>query len=306
MPIYDQSFRRYTGPRHTNLLWWAVAWQTMRPILRSKLTYLLLAGVVIPLIVFSVGFFVAAQIEQIAPEHTQAAAEAAKVVQIPLFGRHISFNTVAFQFIMGEMVFLWILVLANGGGLISKDRRFSALPLYFSRPLTIPQYMAGKVLGLAMFPAAIMLLSILLLYIQTAAYFYTIPETLGQLHVLARALGFIVVASMFMSLAMAGFSSVSKNSNVAGVAFILFWMLTGVMAQAVRHETRVRAFAAMSPLQSLQMLGRKMLSPDLGHIGQRREWREFDVSYAVVALAAYSLLFLFLRRRNLRVVEVVK
>ena len=36
MPIYEQSFRHYDGPRTTRRMWWPVAWQTMRPMLKPK------------------------------------------------------------------------------------------------------------------------------------------------------------------------------------------------------------------------------------------------------------------------------
>ena len=47
MPIYDQTFRRYEGPRRVRALWLPVAWQTLRRVLRTRLTYLAIAGAAI-------------------------------------------------------------------------------------------------------------------------------------------------------------------------------------------------------------------------------------------------------------------
>src|SRR5262249_31732051 len=53
--------------------------------------------------------------------------------------------TIAYSFFFTvEMYIIMLLVVVTGPGLISRDLRFNALPLYFARPLTRLDYFMGK------------------------------------------------------------------------------------------------------------------------------------------------------------------
>src|SRR5207253_4117050 len=53
--------------------------------------------------------------------------------------------TLAYSFFFKvDMFFILLLVVVAGPGLISRDLRFNALPLYFVRPLTRSDYFLGR------------------------------------------------------------------------------------------------------------------------------------------------------------------
>src|SRR5205823_2221897 len=53
--------------------------------------------------------------------------------------------TLAYAFFFNaQLMFIMLLVVLAGPGLISSDLRFNALPLYFARPLTRLDYFLGK------------------------------------------------------------------------------------------------------------------------------------------------------------------
>ncbi|MCX7019247.1 MAG: ABC transporter permease subunit [bacterium] len=313
MPIYDQTFRNYSGTRRTRRLWLPVARQTLLPILRSKLTWILLAGALIPVIVFSVGFFASAKLMTLRPEQADAAAKMAEMSEIPLFGRQINLNTLLFMFLRGEFVFLWLLVLINGGGSIITDKLHSALPLYFSRPLTPLNYLAGKVAGITALPVAVLGLASMLLFLQAAAYFFSFREAVAQLPMLGGALVFIIVCSLLVSLSMVAMSSFAKNARQAGVVYLGFWFLTGVIAQGIEHATKIDITGALAPSRSLQVIGAHLIGAnvkwltDMGrHAHGPREFTDFGMPMAWLSIALYMALFAWITWRNLKVVEVVK
>lgn len=309
MPIYEQTFRPYEGKRYTSFLWWPIAWQTFKRILKSKITYVILMGAVANVIYWSVGLFIAAQLYRIAPEKAQNLDEVSSQISgIPLFGqKNQRIGTIFFQFLQGEYAFLWILILLTGGALISADKRFNALPLYFSRPLTPRSYMFGKVLGLSMFPALVLIASLLLLYLQLGGYFFTLWQMVKMSPLMMKGCLYVVVICLMTSLSMAAFSSLTSNSRIAAVSYLGFWVLTTFLGRAIARVAKQSEFGALSPGRSLEAISLSLFQPDLSRYNEHHEMPAmFDPSLAWVSIIAYTLLFLWILRRNLRVVEVVK
>ena len=305
MPIYDQTFRRYAGARSTRFLWWVVARQTLRPILKAKGTYLLLSFVVIPVIIFSIGFFIAAQVEKMAPQHASGMSEVSQATKIPIFGKNIPASNGIFEFLRMESAFVVLIILAHGGVTITTDKRNSALPLYFSRPLRKRSYVLGKIVGLGIVPFVVLGASVCILFAQVVGYWYTPLVALQMVPMLLRAMAYIALLALFTSTSMVSFSSASRNSNVAGIAFVVFWMLALVIGGAAREELgRTSGIAAVSPTLSFEVIARHLIRPDVDKLMRRAQ--SFELRYAVLSVFVYMGLFLYVIRRNLKVVEVVR
>ena len=307
MPIYDQTFRHYEGRRSERMLWWPIAWRTLRPILKAKFTWLLISGVACLIIVISVGFFASAKVGTMDTKTVDAAAQAAQMGNIPLFGRNITLNTVIFQLLDFQFGILWLLMLSAGGGIISSDLRFNALPLYFSRPLTVHDYIIGKVAGLSLLPFGVLGLATIIIFAQAIAYFYPTPELfLPQLPLMGATLLYVCLMCGFAALAMTSFSSMTKNARTAGIAYLGFWFLTGAIANIGRHAARIDMFAFIAPRRCLQLLAYKLLHPERRWLEHEFELGPYSVLIAAAVLAAYALIFIWIIRRNLKVIEVVK
>jgi ABC-type transport system involved in multi-copper enzyme maturation permease subunit len=254
----------------------------------------------------SVLFFATDRLYGLKEQQVQMAAQAADAAQFPLFGRNVNLATLLYVYLQFQFAGLLLLVLATGGGCVSSDRQFNALPLYFSRPLRPRDYMLGKVLGLTGVPAAMLTLSAVIIYAQAAAYFYTPGQALRELPLLFSTIVAILLCCLLVALSMAAFSSLTKLARTATSLFIGFWFLTGVVSRVLRRMTGESWIAALSPFRSWEMIAARLMQPELGFLRRNRNFLQFSIWPAGIAVTVYILLFLFILRRNMRVVEVVK
>ncbi|MGI8904977.1 MAG: ABC transporter permease subunit [Candidatus Sumerlaeaceae bacterium] len=306
MPIYDQTFRRYDGPRRTRALWWPIARTTFRPVLKSKLTWLLLLGVFVYLVFISIGFFAASKIQELAPGQAEEAARAARMQKLPIFGKDMDLGTVFYFFITPLFPAMGLLLLATGGGSISTDLRNSALPLYFSRPLKPWHYVFGKILGMAILPFGALTAGLLIIFVQFIAYFKGAPGLLSEFPVLLSALLQVGIVSFLLSIAITGFSSTTKNARTAGILYFGFFIATTALGEILVDAAHMRELRAIAPRFALDTVARVLLKPDFAQIRSSVDVTGVRFQFAACALVAYAVFFLVLLRRNLRVVEVVK
>jgi ABC-type transport system involved in multi-copper enzyme maturation permease subunit len=307
MPIYDQTFRRYTGPRNLRALWWPVTWFTFRPILKRKLVWILLVGFVLYLGAISLGFFASAKMgEFIYERQSREAARAIRREGIRMFGSDISLGTILYSVMQPLKMLLWLLVLVAGSGCISSDRRHNALPLYFSRPLKPWQYTFGKILGVAIMPLAAMLITQWVAGLQYIAWYYPFSALFTEIPTFLSAGVYAIILCGFIATVMASVSSMARSSRVAGVGFLVFFVLLENIVPLLAKTAGNTDLLALSPLHATDVIGRTLLAPDLHEISSSVETGKLSIQLAVIAVAAYSALFLYALRRNLRVVEVVK
>ncbi|MCX7717992.1 MAG: hypothetical protein N2111_06265, partial [Candidatus Sumerlaeaceae bacterium] len=257
MPIYDQTFRHYDGPRQFRALWWPIAKQTVRPLLKTRFTWALLICILGILIFISIGLFSLAKLRDLDPRTT---ADMARVVGtvVPI-GSDLKLNTLFHAFAEWTGMLQWLLVLL-AQGTISADKKHNALPLYFSRPLTGRDYIIGKVLGLALLPATAVLAGTFLIFVQAAAY---VPNSFtyaaSQLPALLIACSVATFRIFVVAMTMAAFSSVTSNSRTAGVFYIGFWLITKMVGDSLWMSTGDPVFGALSPSNSLMMLSIALL-----------------------------------------------
>lgn len=307
MPIYDQSFRRYTGPRSMGNQWWAVAYYTWRPILRRWLVWVLLAGLLLYLGGMSVAFVVAAKVAQtIGDQNTGEAMHTVRREGLPIFDATVGFGTILYTVVQPLKVLLWLLVLITGAGAISVDRRYNALPLYFSRPLVPWQYLLGKIVGMALIPLAALLLTQWIIGLQFIAWYLPASAILKEMPKFLFGAVYAVLMAGFLATAMAAFSSMVKSARIAGVAFLCFFVLLERVVPLVASGSSFPFLMALSPLHSMDVIGQGLLRPDLSTIKSSVDTGALSLTASVVCVAGYLALFLTVLRRNLRVVEVVK
>lgn len=307
MPIYDQTFRRYDGPRNTRNLWIPVAMQTLRRAWKSKLTHMGYGVILIYVLMMSLGFYAASKVTQIAPAgQSEAALKGAVGQGLPMFGGSTTLSTVLFTFLMMSFGVTWFLMVCVGGASVSLEKRHAALPLFFSRPLGVWDYMIGKITGLAAVPAVGLSVALLIIYLQNIAYFHPVGDLIFQLPGLLAAFAFVLLLSLIMALVMAAISSCSKSAGSATAAFVGFWIGTRAIAFIVYRTSGYRNAGLLSLGRSLEVVMRHLLRPDISSMRQNRDFWEFGLVPSLVAIVCYCAFFLWLLRRNLKVVEVVK
>lgn len=307
MPIYDQSFRRYTGPRDLKALWWPVAVYTFRPIFKRKMVWLLFALLVLYIGGLSVAFVVSAKVAQhMGEQSTQDAMRTVRREGLPIFDKGISLGTILYFIMQPLKALLWLLVLIAGSGVISSDRRFNALPLYFSRPLKPWQYTLGKIVGVTIIPLMAMLATQWIIGLQYIAYYLPLSALFTRGHEFILAAVYALLLSGFLATVMTAISSMAKSSRIAGVAFLCFFVLLERVVPLIAYNSDFPALLALSPLHSLDVIGRALLRPDMGDIKSVVDTGALTLVASIVSVAVYFAGFLALLRKNLRVVEVVK
>lgn len=150
MPIFDQGYSRWEGeiPRRP-LRWWPILRRGFLPEIRRRLTLfviifawaaILVRGAVLYGDLRSGGLFTSTGFME---------------GGVPYF----------LSALTGQGMSVILVVLLTGSLLIAKDKRYNALQLYFSRPLTPNDYIAGKLGIVSAFVFAVTWLPVILLWL---------------------------------------------------------------------------------------------------------------------------------------------
>ncbi|NNM88546.1 MAG: ABC transporter permease subunit [Phycisphaerae bacterium] len=149
-----------------------------------------------------------------------------------------------------ELFFAMIVILIVGPGLISRDLRVNALPLYFSRPLRRIDYFLGKLGVVATFLGMVLIVPAVIAYIFGLLFSvdFTVLRDTFVILVGATAYGlFITVSAGLLILAL---SALSRNSRYVALLWLGLWFVGGIgssvltaVHQQQRHYAYHRAMA---------------------------------------------------------------
>ena len=201
MPIYDLSYRHWEGSlRSSAWRWWVIAEAGIRLLLAGRFFIFLLMICWIPF--FIEAFYIYLELA---------------MGQGPGFGIGPWFFQYAFTWQLPALVLITIYV---GSGLIASDLAANALPIYFSKPITRMDYVAGKFAIIACFLALVFVLPVLLLFIFTIGVDPNLQFLKENFWVLFSILGYGGLIVAVVSLFILALSSMARSGRVVGVAFI--------------------------------------------------------------------------------------
>jgi ABC-type transport system involved in multi-copper enzyme maturation permease subunit len=148
MPIHDQSYRRYGGGRKSvGRAWTVIAWAGVMTMIRKRTFLALLVAAWVPFVGHVMQIYFSTNFPQMA-----ILAPTAKTFR---------------DFFNWQEIFVFLVTIYVGAGLIASDRRANALQIYLSKPLLRSEYIAGKAAVLFTFLLAVTWLpAILLLIVQ--------------------------------------------------------------------------------------------------------------------------------------------
>jgi len=160
MPIFDQGYQHWKGTVSGHAWrWLAITRQGLRGQLKGSISLIriLLLMALMPALVLVVVIALWGLFEQ----GSQTIIDLLKpilppgVAADPHTYRHAVWTISYSFFFKFEIFFIMLIVVIAGPNLISRDIRFNALPLYFSRPLTRLDYFLGKLGVIAALVAAV-------------------------------------------------------------------------------------------------------------------------------------------------------
>jgi len=278
MPIYDQSYRPYSGKLDPHTLrWMTIAKAGLAHYLSRRLFLIFLFIAFIPAIARGVLIWFSHQAES-----------ASFDVVDPTFFRN---------FMAWQGPFLMLICIWPGAILIARDLKTNAIQLYLSKPLTRLDYVLGKfaiVAGIAslLLPAPGLLLFMMELGLSTDTHFiatyYWLPFSI---------LGYSAVVITGSSLLALAVSAVTRSGRYAGLLFFAIVFFSGAGAGLLRLVTGNHAFVVLS-------LGSLMDQAGAIFFGGPTEYGNHPVPALLMFALLIGLSCLVLRRR-VKAVEIV-
>jgi ABC-2 type transport system permease protein len=281
MPIYEQSYRRHEARGALRRVrFWPITREALRLLLARRLFLMLLFGALIPFLARVIQIYVVTRFP-----------EAGRI--LPVDGRLFG------EFLVQQWLWLMIITIFGGAGLVANDLRTGAILVYLSRPLTRRDYVLGKLGVLMLLNLSVTLVPGLLLYLIALAL---APDQFLKWD-LAWIGPAIVLQSLVMSLVMSlvglAVSSLSRSARVAGIGF--FGIVVGLeVARGIlyamyrRPETALISFRA-----SLQSMAAAVFG--LSERAVSLPW-----FYPATVLAVVALGCLLVLRSRVRAVEIVQ
>jgi hypothetical protein len=270
--INERGYRRYEGERNARGRWWVVARELVRSMRRQRAVILLALAAALPTVIAGVWLYIAGRLKVVDP------------------------NEYVYNLYLPTSPLALIMALRAGGGAIADDARAGAFQLYFARPLTHAQYLAGKLVGVGILVAIVSAVpGILLALLQV-----TLTGTWASLLLVGKAalLGLAVAASL--SCVVVALSSLIRRRGLVQAALAAVIFLPWVVGSSFRDFTRTPWPALASLPTHLGALGQWLFNRpnDIGS-------RAMPPAIAVVMLAAICAGAIWVALRQLRRAEVI-
>ena len=283
MPIHESTYGSWEGRPLEKPKTWLIIARTGVRLVWKRVVALVLFVATIPFLVRAGQIYLSSRLS----EDEDSIIELAQMIEVD--------ETLFMNFMRDQMIVLLVLLAVCGAGLIANDRRFKALSLYFSRPVSFWDYVAGKFLiiffygGLVTILPALLLFGLQLLATPKPGFFenyYWVPfAIIAQGVIVLTALGALLLA----------LSSFAKSSRAAIVAFIALITIPAFIAQLL---SSIRDIGWISVTRNLRQLSEIIY-------GQSLPYR-YPIWAAVTAWVILVAAAILLLRKRIRPTEVVK
>jgi len=278
MPIHDQGYRRYRGERSPKGRAWAViAAAGIRTSLRKRIFLGLLLIAWFQFIVRAVQIYAAINFPQ-----------SAFLAPTPATFR---------DFFDKQDLFVFLITVYVGAGLIANDRRANALQIYLSKPLTRVEYVFGKLAILMTFLLLVTWIPAIALLIVQVLFAGSFAFIQNHAYLVPAITVYSFIQVLTVSAAMLALSSLSNSSRFVGILYAALIFFTEAVYGVLRFVTGASSVSWVSFGNDLDQIGDAIFRVPL------RFQTPWPVSLSLlVGLVALSTLVL---ERRVRGVEVV-
>lgn len=246
MPIFDQGYQHWNGSLSGHRWrWLAVARHGVRAQLQNRLVRLLLLFAWLPAIALVALLAFWGLLEQQAESAIAFLSRLfpPEVIAQPKEYRAAIWTISYSYFFKAELIFSLFLVLLVGPNLVSRDLRFNALPLYFSRPLRRIDYFLGKLGVIGFFLAATVVVPAVGAYVLGLAFSLDLGVVRDTHRLLWSGILYGLVVTVSAGTLMLALSSLSRRSIYVGLAWAGLVFLGHMLASAlvgIRGDTERR------------------------------------------------------------------
>ncbi|MCY4508444.1 MAG: hypothetical protein OXG35_16030 [Acidobacteria bacterium] len=236
MPIHDQSYRRYAGPRNEpGSAWLVIAAAGIRTLLGRKLFLAVMLAAWGQFFVRAVMFYLSANfptMNVLAP----------------------SVETFRQFFDMQEIFVLFVTVYV-GSGLIANDRRSNALQIYLSKPMSRAEYVAGKLGILGFFLLMVTLVPALALLLIEVMFTASLAFLLDNLFLLPAITLYALMEVSLASFTMLALSSLSTSARYTAMLYAGVLFFTATVFAILRGATASSMLAWLSLRANVEQIG---------------------------------------------------
>ena len=166
--------------------------------------------------------------------------------------------------------------------MVAGDVQSGAFTFYFARSVRPRDYVLGKLAGLGVLVAMVMLFGPLALAVVRLALSDDLDQLVTLLPMLYKALAVGALGTLVYSAVPLGFSAVITNRRYALALWALYYVVIGWMAQGIAYVTRPE-LAALDLNASL-----KMVMMNLFDARFRGRSLQFSTSVALISILAHS------------------
>lgn len=206
-----------------------------------------------------------------------------------------------FDFMAMQMPWMLLMSAYAGAGLIANDMRTGGLLLYLSRPLTLGDYILGKVSILFASLSMVTLIPGVVLFLGARSL---APDVLGDaahLLLLPKIVGFSLVMMLPTIGLVLVMSALARNPRFAGLGFFFVFVGTTV-AQGIAWQATRSPYAGLASIQaSMRRVGEWIFQ-----VKPTRMTAELPPEWAVLVLAVLALGCFLILKTRVRAVEIVK
>ncbi len=275
MPIFDQGYQHWKGPLAGHAWrWLAIARHGVRVQLKSWIVRGLLILAWMPAIGLIGAVAIWGLIEQKSAGVLNLVSSLlpADMLLDPHAYRTTAWTLAYYYFFATEMYLIMLMVVVVGPGLISRDLRFNALPLYFSRPLTRSDYFIGKLGVIGTLVAAVAVGPAVLAYLVGICFSFDLSVVKDTYRILLASIAYGIIITLAVGALMLALSSLSRRSLYVGLMwFGISWIsaavggiLNGFYMESVRLEILQGDEAyqeAQAEIQKLNVVDAKQETP---------------------------------------------
>ena len=201
------------------------------------------------------------------------------------------------DFFEWQTLFVFIVTIYAGAGLIANDRRANALQIYLSKPLARAEYIVGKLVTLLVFLVGVTWLPAMMLLLIQVMFAGNITFVRNNLFLLPAITLFSLIQVFTSAFAMLALSSMSKSSRFVGIMYAGIIFFTAAMYNALRAMTGSSGFAWLSPEDCLDIIANAIF--------RVRSTHDVPVAVAVLAIAVIIGASILILEKRVRGVEVV-
>jgi ABC-2 type transport system permease protein len=290
MPIFDQGYQHWDGALSGHLCrWWTITRHGVRAQLRSRFVRLFLVFAYVPALALIAVLAVWGLLEQQAQSVLSFLNRLlpAEMIAQPQDYR-VAVWTIAYSFFFKAELFIsMLMILLIGPNLISRDLRFNALPLYFSRPLRRFDYLFGKLGVIGSFLAAVVIVPAIFAYVLGVAFSFQLGVIQQTYQLLGASIVYGLIIVVSAGTFMLALSSLSRRSVYVGLTWMGFWIVTTTVSGLLTVIHRETIFAGFRNEELTAW--RKDNPPPEGKFQEHRaEWEKYHRAQFQVYMKAQA------------------